>query len=254
MTLPYVIIVVPCYDEAERLATEKFLEAPALTYRLEFLFVNDGSNDGTLKLLESLREKAPDRVDVLNLQPNGGKAEAVRSGFLYALKKSPDYIGFWDADLATPLAEIPRFCEVLTTHPQVDMVFGARVKLLGRTIVRKLYRHYFGRIFATAVSVMLALPIYDSQCGAKLFRVTPTLERVFANPFLSRWVFDVEIITRFKQYFREAGVETATKIYELPLYEWQDVKGSKVHLKDGFLAYVDLAKIYLTYRKSLALS
>ena len=209
MTQPYVIIVVPCFDEAGRLDTEKFLELPPPGYRLEFLFVNDGSKDNTLQMLESLREQAPDRIDVLDVQPNSGKSEAVRRGIVHALRKSPDYVGFWDADLATPLAEIQRFCEILDTHPQVDMVFGARVKLLGRTIVRKVYRHYFGRVFATAVSVMLTLPIYDSQCGAKIFRVTDTMRQVFAKPFLSRWVFDVEIITRFKKHFGENGVEVA---------------------------------------------
>jgi glycosyltransferase involved in cell wall biosynthesis len=246
-TTPYVIIVVPCYNEANRLEVERFVNFQLPDHRLEFLFVNDGSQDDTFKILKTLRLLAPEQIDVLDLQPNRGKAEAVRQGFLKAIEKSPDYVGFWDADLATPLEEIPRFCEILDNQPDLDMVFGARVKLLGRNIQRKAYRHYFGRVLATAVSLVLDLPIYDSQCGAKLFRVHNALHQAFATPFLSRWVFDVEMVARFKKILAGQGLEVGSRIYELPLREWKDVGGSKLHLKDGFLAYLDLWKIYKTY-------
>ncbi|NWJ94338.1 MAG: glycosyltransferase [Chloroflexi bacterium] len=245
--MPHVIIVFPCYNEAKRLEVAQFVNLQLPHHRLEFLFVNDGSQDDTFKLLKTLRSLAPEQIDLLDLQPNQGKAEAVRQGFLWSMKKSPDYIGFWDADLATPLDEIPRFCEILDLQPDLDMVFGARVKLLGRAIERKAYRHYFGRVFATAVSLVLNLPIYDSQCGAKLFRQNEPLRQAFATPFLSRWVFDVEIIARLKKIQDGQGIEIGSKIYELPLRQWQDVRGSKLHLKDGLLAYLDLWKIYKAY-------
>ncbi len=249
---PYVIIVIPCYDEAARLDTDQLINFQLPEYRLEFLFVNDGSRDTTLQLLENIRAAATlTQVNILDLPANGGKAEAVRQGFMCAFEKAPDFIGFWDADLATPLDEIARFCNILNTQPAIDMVFGARVQLLGRTIERKFYRHYFGRVFATAVSIALNLPIYDSQCGAKLFRVSPIAQRVFADPFLSRWVFDVEIIARFKKMLAAEGIEVAPKIYELPLYRWRDIHGSKLRLIDGFRAYIDLAKIYRAYLQKI---
>lgn len=244
---PYIIIVIPCYDEAKRLATNKLLEFTAPTYRLEFLFVNDGSKDDTLQVLEKLHAQAPDRLHVLDLPANGGKAEAVRQGFLHAFEEAPDYVGFWDADLATPLDEIPRFAEILEKCPEKGMVFGARVQLMGRTIERKFYRHYFGRVFATVVSVMLQLPIYDTQCGAKLFRLTPALREVFATPFITRWIFDVEVIARFQKIMARQGQAAGRQIYELPLREWHDVRGSKVHMIDGLRAYSDLFKIYRAY-------
>ena len=191
---------------------------------------------------------APSRIDVLDLQPNSGKAEAVRNGFSRALAAGEvDLIGFWDADLATPLEEIPRFAEILETRPDVDMVFGSRVQLMGRTIERKALRHYFGRILATMVSNTLSMPIYDSQCGAKLFRVTDELLRAIAEPFFSGWVFDVELIARLKREYAAKGVDVSSRIYEQPLRLWREVDGSKTSPKDGFVALYNLARIYHAY-------
>lgn len=239
------ILVIPCYNEANRLAVDVLATWTLPGYQIHLLLVNDGSTDATLQTLEALRERAPERIEVLDLQPNRGKAEAVRQGMLHALDQRPNYAGFWDADLATPLAEVPRFLAVLDQQPGIDMVFGARVKLLGRLIERKVYRHYYGRILATAISILLNLGIYDSQCGAKLFRVTEDTRAIFATPFLSRWLFDVEIIARYGRISRPRKV--ADTIYEMPLHQWRDIGHSKVRPRDAFLAYRDLARIYIRY-------
>src|SRR5882724_10794006 len=131
------LLVVPCYNEEKRLDVEAFRNFDA-----NFLFVNDGSRDGTLRLLESLRDSDPRRFHVLNLERNSGKAEAVRRGIVAALERKPDLTGFWDADLATPLSELPSFLEIFDTRPEIEMVFGARVRLLGRDISRHASRHY----------------------------------------------------------------------------------------------------------------
>ena len=146
--------------------------------------MNDGSRDATLSILQALRSRFPDRIRVLDKQPNGGKAEAVRHGMLHAIDSGAcEITGFWDADLATPLAQIPDLTEVLLRDAHLTMVFGARVRLLGRNIHRQPVRHYLGRCFATTAAVLLRLPIYDTQCGAKLFRATPELREVLAAPF-----------------------------------------------------------------------
>ena len=240
-------LVVPCYNEALRLPTDGFLNyLQSTSTDVRFIFVDDGSTDATLDVLRRLASIGGERVAVLGLQTNRGKAEAVRSGMNYALNRfHVNVVGFWDADLATPLGELSPMLEVLKRSPKIDMVFAARVKLLGRRINRRPARHYFGRIFATAVSNVLALPVYDTQCGAKLFRVTPDLTRILAEQFLSRWVFDVEIIARFLRLRGGDVVEKA--IYEYPLDTWTDVAGSKVGAGDFIRAALDVASIWRHY-------
>ncbi|HEX3069092.1 MAG TPA: glycosyltransferase [Thermoanaerobaculia bacterium] len=240
-------LVVPCYNEERRLDVEAFRQLSVPGHDVDFLFVNDGSRDGTLRLLQTLRDTDPRRFAVLDLEKNSGKAEAVRRGFLAAMEKGPDYAGFWDADLATPLAELPGFLDILTSRPSIHLVMGARVRLLGREISRRPARHYFGRVGATLISSSLGLAVYDTQCGAKIFRNSDTLRDVFSKPFISRWIFDVEIIARYiVRWGRDA---VATSVYELPVMRWHDVTGSNVKSHDFLRALADLWKIRRAYRK-----
>lgn len=240
-------MVVPCYNEAQRLPVERFREFMASS-AIGFVFVDDGSRDQTFRVLEELRRSREDRVHVVQLKVNQGKAEAVRRGINFALERTRGYTGYWDADLATPLDAIPRFLAILEQRPGLDMVFGARVKLLGRNVQRRPARHYLGRVFATVVSSMLRLPIYDTQCGAKLFRACPEIRDLFAKPFLSRWVFDVEILARYINRLGSAQA-AAARIYEYPLEEWQDVAASKVKSGDFVKAFRDVLRIYWTYMR-----
>ena len=247
MRAVHLILVIPCFNEAARLPVDALRAFEGGAARVEMLLVNDGSSDGTLRLLESLREENPSRFSVLNLEKNSGKAEAVRQGMLAAMARNPDFAGFWDADLATPLAELPDFLAVFASKAEIEMVFAARVRLLGRSISRNPSRHYFGRVGATLISSSLGLAVYDTQCGAKLFRVNDTTRAVFAERFLSRWIFDVEIIARFVKL---RGRDAAAKaIYELPIKVWHDVKGSKVKSTDFIRALRDLWKIHRAYNR-----
>jgi dolichyl-phosphate beta-glucosyltransferase len=240
-------VVVPCYNEADRLRKDEFRSYLSRTSSASIVFVNDGSTDRTLALLEQLQSEMPGKADILHRQRNSGKGEAVRCGMLQALSKPGlAYLGFWDADLATPLDAVDDLLGVLVSHPEVDIVLGSRVKLMGRNIERRPTRHYLGRIFATCASVILGLPIYDTQCGAKLFRVTPSLVQVLQRPFLSRWIFDVELIARFLQL--HAGDELVSGlIYEFPLHCWKDVPGSKLRPRDFYRAARDLLAIRRMY-------
>jgi glycosyltransferase involved in cell wall biosynthesis len=245
------VIVIPCYNEAARLRVADFVAYAGAAPDLALLFVDDGSRDATWEVLQKLQQEAGPSVHLLRKSPNGGKAEAVRDGMNYALDRlSPEIVGFWDADLATPLEAIQDLRCILLRQPAIEMVFGSRVRLLGRHIERRPIRHYLGRLFATVVSNLLRLPIYDTQCGAKLFRATPELRDVLREPFVSRWVFDVEIIARF---IRRAGGDAgkvAPRIYEFPLHVWEDIAGSKVKPTDFFKAFRDVLRIRRRYLRS----
>lgn len=239
-----ICIVVPAYNEARRFDAEALHGFLAAQPEVRFILVDDGSKDGTLDLLKACATRAPERVRVLSLHQNMGKAEAVRRGMVEAFS-TPGVIfaGYWDADWATPLSAIPRFAECLRARPDVDIVLGARVALLGRTIVRKAHRHYLGRITATAASLTLALPVYDTQCGAKLMRNSEAMRSLWSAPFLSGWVFDVELIARYQQIFqRNEG------LYELPVDQWTDKGESHVKATDFVRAFGDLVTIYRHYK------
>lgn len=243
-----VALIVPCHNEARRLDAISFREFFANHADARTLFVDDGSEDDTPRVLEQLCNGYESRASVLRLEENRGKAEAVRRGVNYALQTwSTPIIGYWDADLATPLDTVSRFQRLLEERNELEMVFGSRVKLLGRHVERRAIRHYLGRVFATAVSIMLKMPIYDTQCGAKLFRVSPELCRVFAEPFLSKWVFDVEILARYIELYGGDVKRLEKRIYEYPLEAWIDVAGSKVRAADFIVAFADIARIRLKY-------
>lgn len=211
-------IVIPCYNEERRLPVDRVRLFLANNTRTALTFVDDGSTDGTVNLIGRIRTGCEQAVTLLRQPRNTGKGEAVRSGLLDALGRRFRYVGFFDADLSTPLEAVSEFCAIMDADPQVAMVVGARVRLMGREIERRAIRHYAGRVFATAASVLLSLPIYDTQCGAKLFRATPELEHVLGQPFLSRWVFDVEIIARLIRFRRATGADPVERsIHEVPL-------------------------------------
>ena len=236
------IIVVPCYNEAGRLdlsALATFLDG---CDRASLLFVDDGSLDATAALLEEFAAEHPRRVAVHRLSRNFGKAEAVRQGMLAAWQQSPRFVGYWDADLATPLDTVNQFRDLLMRRPELSLVMGSRITLLGRQITRRWRRHIAGRAFATAASWTLGLAVYDTQCGAKLFRATPETALLFEQPFRSRWIFDVEILARLIAIAGEQKAEQM--IYECPLDRWTDVRGSQLKLGDYFRAAGDLARIY----------
>ncbi len=240
------VVTIPCYNESKRLKISKFQEFIESHDNINFIFVNDGSRDNTLSEVERLRDQYQERIKVIDFKKNKGKAEAVRQGILLSLESNPDIVGFWDADLATPLSEILNLLSVYEQRPEMKWVFGARVKLLGRQIKRNEIRHYFGRVFATFASIILKLPVYDTQCGAKLFRNDSLLKQLLQDKFKSKWIFDVEIIARL---IRASGFDAPRDIiFEYPLHKWENVPDSKLKYSDFIIAAHDLFRIWLYLR------
>jgi glycosyltransferase involved in cell wall biosynthesis len=243
-----VTIVVPAYNEAGRLDPRAFLEFVAEREWLQFVFVDDGSRDGSRDLFARMEREAPAQVRTLGFAENQGKAEAVRRGLLLALESKPDLVGFWDADLATPLGEIDGFVARFDSDPELEMVLGSRVRLLGTQIERDPARHYLGRVAATLASAVLGLAVYDTQCGAKLFRVNETLHSIFAEPFLTRWLFDIEILARWLRLRAADRERVARFIREVPVACWRDVSGSRLKIRDFARVPLDLWKVRRRYR------
>ncbi|NLX95175.1 MAG: glycosyltransferase [Rhodopirellula sp.] len=243
------VIVVPCYNEAARLDVDAFTAFARHDSTCRFVFVDDGSRDATAEVLSRLCETAPDRFRMMAMGKNCGKAEAVRQGVLSAMDRSARFVGYWDADLATPLDAIASLRQVLEERPEVRIVLGSRVRLLGRRIERRAARHYMGRLFATAASLVLNLPVYDTQCGAKVFRVTEETRQLFSEPFGASWAFDVELLARYLAvHGRPAAESPWFGLYEVPLDRWQDVAGSKLSLSGALTAFRGLGYVYRRYR------
>jgi dolichyl-phosphate beta-glucosyltransferase len=222
--LPPVAIVVPCYNEARRLDLTAFSAFLMKAPHLRFVFVNDGSQDKTLAVLAALHSAHPAQVEVLSLSRNSGKAEAVRQGLLYAAGQGDAFIGYWDADLATPLDAISDFARITRRYAEVEVVYGARLQLLGHRVHRTLSRRMISRICARLARIAVGLPIGDTQCGAKLLRNSPRLVQALSRPFSAGWLFDVELFSRIAA----TAASPSHAFYEYPLPEWTEVPGSKV--------------------------
>jgi dolichyl-phosphate beta-glucosyltransferase len=240
-----VSVVVPCFNEAARLRGQHILDFVAAHPHVGVCFVDDGSEDGTLRLLQDLESRVPERILVRRLERNSGKAEAVRQGVLHVASSRPTpFIGYWDADLSTPLDEIDHLLAAFRIDPRYGLAMGSRVKRLGSEIDRRAARHYLGRVFSTLASHVLNLPVYDSQCGAKVFR-SELAGVLFGEPFITTWLFDVELLARLRNHLgREAFLKSAI---EVPLDQWREVDGSKLRAGHMIKVPFELLKIRSRY-------
>ena len=231
-----VALVVPCHNEAARLNPAAFLEALDNHPYLTLCFVDDGSTDATADTLALLTSASPS-IDAVYLPRNVGKAEAVRQGVLHVLRRTAcEAVGFWDADLATPLDAVAPFVDALERDGGADAVLGARWPHLGAHVARSVFRSCTGSAMKMLIRLVLRAPVYDTQCGAKLFRRTCAAE-LFAAPFVSNWLFDVELLKRL------GTRRIASRVREVALDAWHDVPGSKLRPWDSFHILLDLIRI-----------
>jgi glycosyltransferase involved in cell wall biosynthesis len=228
-----VAIIIPCYNEGARLLPAQLAEVLTGNDSVTLYLANDGSTDGTLQLLQGIAASHANRCFAINYNKNQGKAATIQQTVNQLLLKGQyTHIGYFDADFSTPPAEVLRMLTAQQSQPQC-FIAGSRMLLLNAKIQRRAYRHLIGRVIATIVDFKFKLGIYDTQCGAKLFPVA-IAKVAFAKPFLTRWLFDVEIFIRLKQQgLLGAGIE-------FPLHKWTDVKGSKLKPATAFLILKEL--------------
>jgi len=240
-------VVIPCYNEEERLLSDQFLNFIDENSGYHLCFVNDGSTDATLDVLKALRKGRKDYVTVYDCEKNGGKAEAVRLGMLHmANYKDLDYIGFLDADLSTDLSD---FDDLVSTIENSDykIVSGSRISRMGANIAKESARQIISLSINFVIRKILSMPFKDTQCGAKIFH-KDVIELLFAKKFMTKWLFDVEIFMRMKRHFKISKAKEM--ICEMPLKRWVHVDGSKLSMKDSVKIIWQLAKIAFLYRKN----
>jgi glycosyltransferase involved in cell wall biosynthesis len=249
MTAARFSLVVPCYNEAARLDGGAFLAFLRAHADARLCFVDDGSTDATGEVLMRLADERPEQIDVVALPVNRGKGPAVREGLRAERERNARYVGYWDADLATPLTFALTLADHLDARPDLVLAAGSRVLMLGRPIERRATRHYLGRVAATLVSIALQAPVYDSQCGAKLLRNDARLDGILERPFTSRWLFDVEILARIAR-LEGGSPESALhrRVHEVPLPSWTDMPGSKVAGRDLAALPLELLRIWRAER------
>ena len=220
-----VVIIIPCYNEADRLDINKFIDYLSKNTHLHFIFIDDGSTDNTNLIIKQIILKFNSLASLLINKTNKGKAESVRLGVIESYKMNPDFIGFLDADLSAPIGEIDNLLKIIKKDKTKEVVFASRIQLIGSEIKRNYFRHFFGRVFATVVSNILNLPVYDTQCGAKIFS-RKICDKIFYEQFISPWLFDVELFARLLNVY---GMERTIQMsYEHPVSKWVDIDGSKV--------------------------
>ena len=242
-------VIVPCYNEADRLQPNIFLVFTQKNPTYSFCFVDDGCTDATAKVLHDMETQCPN-ISVFSLSKNQGKAEAVRQGVLKAMDTDCDFVSYIDADLSAPLSVLPAMRHVCEEDKQLLLVSAARVRMLGRNIRRSSIRHYLGRIFATMIAALFNLHVYDTQCGAKIFRNVPQVHKVFSTPFHSRWIFDVEIFLRLRELCLQKKMSLVQVAKEIPLPIWHDLGKSRMRWTDFFRVPNDILRIYSAYHRN----
>ena len=237
-------VVIPCYNEEDRLLSDEFTEFVYANLGYHLCFVNDGSTDKTLEVLNKLSKGREDYISVYDCQKNGGKAEAVRLGMLHLAKNIElDYIGFLDADLSTDFKDFDDLVKTIETT-DYKIVSGSRITRMGANINKQSARQLISLTINFIIQKILGMKFKDTQCGAKIIDkdVIPLL---FEKKFITRWLFDVEMFLRLKKKY---GEETKQLICEQPLKRWVHADGSKLSMRDSLKIAFQLTKIATHYR------
>lgn len=238
-------VVIPCYNEEERLSGEEFKKFAHQNLGYHLCFVNDGSTDNTLAVLQELQKENPSNISVYNCEKNGGKAEAVRQGVLHLAKDDQlDYIGYLDADLSTDFRDYDDLVKTLE-NSNFKIVSGSRISRMGANITKESARKIISMTINMIIQKILGMPFKDTQCGAKIMD-REIVTNMFQKKFVTKWLFDVEIFMRMRRHY---GKEEAKRlICEQPLKRWIHADGSKLSMKDSVKIVGQLAQIAYKYR------
>jgi glycosyltransferase involved in cell wall biosynthesis len=240
---PNISIIVPAFEEEDRLGESvREISRYIIESRLdaELIIVDDGSKDGTFATAESASAEFPDvRSQVIRYEKNRGKGFAVKTGLLAA---KADIALFTDADLSTPIDELPKLIGPIE-NDEYDLTFGSRA--LDRSLIgthQPWRREQGGRVMNLVIKTMSGLPFYDTQCGFKAFNMTkfrPLLDLMT----IDRFGFDVEFLF-IANYHK-------LRMKEIPV-RWNNVEGSKVSVvRDTRRMFIELSQIRRNAKKGV---
>ncbi len=225
-----VCIIVPAYNEERRIqpTLEAYIDYfnNQKDFTTTFVVVANNCNDQTVVICKCLQKKYKN-IELLDLKP-GGKGFAVKQGFLHALEKPYDYIGFVDADLAT----LPQYYhDLLLALPGTDGVIASRY-IKGACVwpKRPALLKWGGKLYNWLLRRQLSLPFKDTQCGAKIFTYD-TIQKIAPAMTEQKWAFDLELLYLAKledKYIKEVPTT------------WSDQPGSHIVISTS------LAKEFLT--------
>jgi len=241
-------LVIPCFRESARLPRflAELCAAMSALGGVMIQVVDDGSGPAesmaTSDAIEALRPLHPCLLPMLALGENLGKGGAVYAGWSQAGKET-QWLAFVDADGSVSAGEVARVLGLARSLPAdsqaLPALFASRVKMLGRSVDRQFKRHLLGRVFATLVSELLDIPVYDSQCGLKLVP-REAFQSVHPQLKVNGFAFDVDLLV--------ALIDQGTPVIEVPI-DWHEEPGGKVHLlRDSWRMACDVWKIKQTRR------
>ncbi len=233
------LIVVPCFHESARLPSflDDLCRQGPPSSDVSILVVDDGSSPDEWERLQRLvmekREEYPQVREPVRLSQNIGKGGTVYAG--WSKHEGEEWLAFVDADGSCPAHEVRRLSELaLRQESNADALFASRVLMLGRDVERKWSRHLIGRVYATLVSDLLKIPVYDSQCGLKFVRRS-SFESIRDRLHITGFAFDVELLTML--------LDAGYVVQEHPI-DWHEVAGGKVHLvRDSIRMLRDVLRI-----------
>ncbi|MCA1637362.1 MAG: glycosyltransferase family 2 protein [Acidobacteria bacterium] len=236
-------IIIPAFDEQARLGETikkilNFVQRENLA--TELIVVDDGSNDATLEVAKkNLAEFPRIKTNVIRYEENRGKGYAVRKGLLAS---TGDIAIFSDADLSTPIEELPKLVEPIR-RGKFDVTFGSRAldrSLIGTRQTRR--REQGGKVFNLIVRIITGLPFWDTQCGFKAFNMRkfrPLLDVMTVE----RFGFDVEFL--YVANYR------GLRLKEIPV-RWNHCDGTKVSvLRDSVRMFSEVRQIRKNAKKGI---
>lgn len=228
--------IVPLYNEKKRIVkTVREIAAfqRSLPWESEWIFVDDGSTDGTEALARQELGSLPYRW--IRLESNQGKGRAVQKGMLEA---KGDFLFFTDADLSVPLPEFEKLSRAL--EDGYDIAIGSRGLKGSRVLVHQnWFRETMGKTFNRFARLFVFEKIQDSQCGFKAFK-KEVAKKLFGLQKISGFSFDAEILYLAQQL--------EVRIAEVPV-TWINSKDSRVRIiQDSFKMLVDLMRIRWLHR------